>query len=83
MEKEKEISEKNTNDVILPWWMAIFYFLGIAAFIKYLCSDNNEDKKLEELKKVNQNLENMKNDFDDAKLRLINRIDFLNRNRTM
>lgn len=67
MEKEKEISEKNTNDVILPWWMAIFYFLGIAAFIKYLFSDNNNDEKLEELKKVNQNLEDVKNDVYSIK----------------
>lgn len=80
MEKEKEINEKEINNVILPWWMAIFYFLGIAAFIKYLC--NNNKKKLKELKKVNQNLEDMKNDFDDFKIRLITRIDFLNQNRT-
>lgn len=67
MEKEKEISEKEINDVILPWWMAIFYFLGIAAFIKYLFSDNNNDEKLEELKKVNQNLEDVKNDVYSVK----------------
>lgn len=65
MEKEKEINEKEINDVILPWWMAIFYVLGIAAFIKYLCSD--DDEKLEELKKVNKNLKDMRDDIDYVK----------------
>lgn len=66
---EKEISEEKINkEVILPWWMVIFYFLGIAAFIKYLISNNK--KKLKELEKVNENLEDMKKDFDDVKIRL-------------
>jgi hypothetical protein len=65
---------------VLSW---VFYVLGIIAFVKYLCSSNKDRKKLKELEKVNQNLEDMKNDFDDAKLRLITRIDFLNQNRTI
>ena len=68
---------KKINEVILPWWMAIFYFLGIAAFIKYLFS-SNDDEKLKELKKVNQNLEDVKNDFDDVKKQIRYRAEFGN-----
>ena len=70
MEKKEIINDSKTEGTI-PWWVVVAV---VYCFSKVLCSifrsNDRDDEKLEELKKMNENLEDIKDKVEYININL-------------